>query len=464
MVVMKFGGASLRSPDALKQISKIIKKRISDQPIIVLSAVKGVTDVLIQSTTEALTDEVSIVENLNKLISIHKSLVAESIESPAIRTETQQAIDYLLSRLERLLYGIAYTGECTPRTRDLILTFGERMAAHLLAGRLNAILCPAEALYADKIGMMAHGPWGIGSADIAQTRKLLPENLKPLLAKGVVPVITGFFGSTTQKQAILFGRGGTDYSAAVVADAMKAKQLECWKDVDGFLSASPQITPNGRLLEYLSYEEAAELAYFGAKILHPRMVEPLMEQRIPLLIKNTFRTECQGTVIGPEGETHEQVIKSVTMDPNVAVLRIYGASVGYQVGLLKELVSALSDTDINIKSVITSQTCINLLVDSKDAAKGVSQLNAQNLDYVDSIELVDNISLIAVVGEGLLDTTGLAARVFRTVAEAGTNVEMISHGASNVAFYFIVKQVDAEKTVKAIHHDFFELLEEKLEQ
>ncbi|MCK5739822.1 aspartate kinase [bacterium] len=456
MVVMKFGGASLRSPDALKQISKIIKKRISDQPIIVLSAVKGVTDLLIQSTAEALSDEVSIAANLNKLIAIHKSLVAESIESPSIRMETQKAVDYLLSRLERLLYGIAYTGECTPRTRDLILTFGERMAAHLLTGRLKAILCPAEALYADKIGIMAHGPWGMGSADISQTRKLLPENLKPLLAKGVVPVITGFFGSTAQNQSILFGRGGTDYSAAVVADAMKAKQLECWKDVDGFLSASPQITSNGRLLEYLSYEEAAELAYFGAKILHPRMVEPLMEQHIPLLIKNTFKTECSGTVIGPDSETHEQVIKSVTMDPNVVVLRIYGASVGYQVGLLKKLVSALSDTKINIKSVITSQTCINLLVDSKDAATGVSQLNALNLGFIDSIDLVDNIALIAVVGEGLLDTLGLAARVFRTVAEAGTNVEMISHGASNVAFYFIVKQADAEKTVKAIHHDFFE--------
>jgi aspartate kinase len=184
-------------------------------------------------------------------------------------------------------------------------------------------------------------------------------------------------------------------------------------------------------------------------------VEPLVLKKIPLIIKNTFKTECEGTVIGPDRYTHKQVIKSVTYDKEIAVLRIYGASVGYQVGLLKELVSALSDCTINIKSVITSQTCINLLIDRKDLGEGYEQLSQLKLDFVDKIEPVDNIALIAVVGEGLAETSGLAARVFSTVAKLGTNIEMISSGASKVAFYFIVSRPELEKTVKSIHDEFF---------
>ncbi len=455
MVVMKFGGASLKDEKSLKQISKIIKKRIPEQPIIVLSAVSGVTDTLVRATNQALVNESSIVENINQLAALHRKIVAEAISSPPIRTETQEQIEILLSRLERLLYGIAYTGECTPRTRDLVLTFGERMAVHLLAGRLNTISCPAKALFADEIDIVAHGSWGLGTADLEQIQCLLPKHLDPLIQNGVIPVITGFFGRTAKNLPITFGRGGTDYSAAVVADAMKTTQMEVWKDVDGFLSTAPEITQDGHLLEYLSYEEAAELAYFGAKILHPRTVEPLMVKKIPLIIKNTFKTECEGTVIGPERFTHKQVIKSVTYDKEIAVLRIYGASVGYQVGLLKELVTALSDCTINIKSVITSQTSINLLIDRKDLNEGFEQLTQLNLDFVDKIEPVDNIALIAVVGEGLAETSGLAARVFSTVAKLGTNIEMISSGASRVAFYFIVNRPELEKTVKSIHDEFF---------
>lgn len=455
MVVMKFGGASLRDGKSVKQISKIIKKRLPDQPIIVLSAVKGITDILIRATKQALEDEATIGENLNQIASMHRKLVAETITSPPIRTQTQEALDLLNARLERVLYGIAYTSELTPRTLDLVMSFGERMAVNLLAGRLNAIMCPAKAIYADEIDLVAHGDWGRGTADLEQCRKLMPPHLHPLLAEGVVPVITGFFGRTKNNLPLIFGRGGTDYTAAIVADSMNAKQLEVWKDVDGFLSTAPDITDKAYLLSYLSYEEAAELAYFGAKILHPRTVEPLMEKQLPLLIKNTFKTECEGTVIGPEKYTLKEVIKSVTYDKNIAVLRIYGASVGYQVGLLKNLVSALSDYRINIKSVITSQTCINLLIDSRDLYESMEHLKQLNLDFVEHVDAVENIALISVVGEGLLETPGLAARVFSVVAKSGTNVEMISSGASRVAFYFIIKKDEVEKIVKAIHDEFF---------
>lgn len=455
MVVMKFGGASLKDGTSIKQICKIIQKRVNDQPIIILSAVNGVTDTLIRSTEQALVDESSIAENLNYLLSLHRRLVAEAITSPPLRTQTQANMDNLFSRLEKLLYGIAYTGEMTPRTRDLVLTFGERLAVLLLAGRLNAISCPAKPLAAEDIELRAHGDWGRGTAEIKLCRQLIPKHLQPLIENGTVPVITGFFGQTRDNLPLIFGRGGTDYTAAVIADAMQVQQMEVWKDVDGFLSAAPEITKKGHLLEYLSYEEAAELAYFGAKILHPRTVEPLFDKKIPLLIKNTFRIECDGTVIGPERLTHDQIIKSVTFDPDVAILRIYGASVGYQVGLLRNLVAALSDCRINIKSVITSQTSINLLIDKKDLNESYDQLSQREIDFVDKIEAVEDVALISVVGEGLADTPGLAARVFSVMARLDLNVEMISSGASRVAFYFLIKQNELKKAVKAIHDEFF---------
>jgi len=455
MIVMKFGGASLKDGESIRQICKIIQKRLDDQPIIVLSAVNGVTDILVQATERALVDETSIAENLNQLISLHRRLVAEAITSPPVRTTTQSNMDVLFSRLEKVLYGIAYTGEITPRTRDLVLTFGERLAVHLLAGRLNAISCPAQPMSAEEIELRAHGDWGRGTADLSRCRELVPTHLRPLIEKGIVPVVTGFFGQTKENLPIIFGRGGTDYTAAVVADAMQVVQMEVWKDVDGFLSVAPEITKKGHLLEYLSYEEAAELAYFGAKILHPRTVEPLFDKKILLLIKNTFRTECDGTVIGPDRLTHEQIIKSVTYDPNVAILRIYGASVGYQVGLLRNLVAALSDCRINIKSVITSLTSINLLIDRKDLKASYEQLGQREIDFVEKIEKVDDVALISVVGEGLAETPGLAARVFSVMARLDLNVEMISSGASRVAFYFLIKETELKKAVKAIHDEFF---------
>jgi len=455
MIVMKFGGASLKDSESIRKIGEIIFSRADEQPIVVLSAINGVTDRLVEATGAALTDEGSIPDILSGLASIHRKLAAETIASPPVRTTTQRNIDQLLARLERVLYGIAYTAECTPRTKDLILTFGERMSCHLLTGHLNSIGCLAQAMYADEIDMVAHGPWSQGVVDRDQVRELLPVHIQAVLELGQIPIITGYFGRTEQHQPITFGRGGTDYSAAVIADAMNVLQLEVWKDVDGFLTVAPDITPEGVLLKSLSYDEAAELAYFGAKILHPRTVEPLCVQNIPLRIKNVYNPDGEGTLVGPERQTHKHILKSVTYDKDIAVLRIFGAGVGYQVGLLKTLVASLSDFDINIKSVITSQTCINLLIEQEDLKESYKRLKKLRSDFVDSVEAVDDVALVGVVGEGLADTPGVAARIFSVVAQSNTNVEMISSGASRVAFYFLVKKKALKTVVKAIHEEFF---------
>jgi aspartate kinase len=303
--------------------------------------------------------------------------------------------------------------------------------------------------------MIAYGEFGNGSADLQKTRKALPDSFDPIFRSGTIPIVTGFFGRNEEGQPLTFGRGGSDYAAAVLADALSAERLEIWKDVDGFLSGSPEIVENGRLLHSLSYDEAAELAYFGAKILHPRSVEPLLDKNIPIVIRNTFKPGDVGTWIGTDRYRSKELIKSVTFDRNVALLRIHGADVGYAVGLLSALVSKLSGEGINIRSVMTAQTCINILLDKGDLDKAHRLIVPLHPEGVDSIEGRDNIGLVAVVGEGLSDSETSLAQVMTALNEAGTHVEMVISGASKVAAYFIVKADRLEGAVRTVHDVIF---------
>ncbi|MBN1543184.1 aspartate kinase [candidate division KSB1 bacterium] len=455
MIALKIGGSSLKNLDSLDQVVRLIQEPAEGKKIVILSALSGVTDHLLKSVAQALQTDRRINGLLDYLQTLHREWIVQAIDSLPIRSKVLDETDYLLSRLEKLLYGIAYTGECTRRTRDLVVSMGERLAAHLLAACLTDRGTPAVGLEADKIGMIATGDFGNGNADLRQTEKKLPQTVVPLVEQGILPVITGFFGATPDNHTITFGRGGTDYSAAVVAAALNCRELQIWKDVDGFLTADPVIVPNAQPLYYLSYDEAAELSYFGAKILHPRTVEPLAWRNIPALIKNTYRPDAPGTRIGVEKRPHDGIIKSVTFNPRIGSLRLEGASIGQQVGFLHRVVSVLSDRDINIISVITSQTAVNLLLEKNDIVTSKAYIEAKQIPYIDNIEPVTDVALVGVVGEGLATTPGLAARVFSAVAESGTNVEMIVSGASQVAQYFIIKEADVVRTIQAIHREFF---------
>ncbi len=455
MITKKIGGSSLRDTESLNRVVDIISTRTSLKKIVVLSAVKGVTDHLFKSIDEALKNDRQINGLLEYLRLLHRELVVGCIQSVSLRHQTMDEIEYLLSRLEKLLFGITYTGECTPKTRELVISSGERIAVQVVAGCLQDRGVSAAPLDADKIGIYATGEFGNGNADLVTTAKYLPAFLKPYLNRNSIPVITGFFARTLDNHTITFGRGGTDYSAAIVACAMDCSELQIWKDVDGFLTASPGLVSDAKPIEHLAYEEAAELAYFGAEILHPRTVEPLSKKNIRAVIKNTFEPDAIGTFIGPEKKQDKNVIKSVTFNPNIGVLRIYGAAIGQQVGFLKSIVSALSENNINIMSVITAQTDVNFLLSKSDLSRGKLLIDALKIPYIDSIEPIKDIAVVAVVGVGLVETKGLAARVFTSVAEVGTNVEMIVSGASKVAQYFIIKVKDVEKTVRAIHREFF---------
>jgi aspartate kinase len=453
--VMKFGGGCLRDADGFKRAADIIRKE-PVPPVVVVSAVSGVTDALESGLTRAVKNEAGVARTIRALRIQQEHLAVSLLSAREIRTEVMDQIGHRLAHLERLLRGAALIGEASPFTRAHVLSYGERWAAFLLAGLLKEKGSDARALESERIGLAAEESPDEATADIPAFRRAAKKNALGLEAGRFVPVITGFYGVASKRKIASFGRNGSDYSAAVIAAALHIPLLEIWKDVDGFMTADPKRVPGAKPIARLSFNEAAELSYFGAKVLHPRTLEPIARQNGAIRIRHLYRPDRPGTEISAESGATETVLKSVTHNDRIAVLRVCGAGVGCKPGIIGIIGRSLADRDVNIISVITAQTMINVLVAERDARVALKTLRAVRRGVITRVDLETGLSLVAAVGEGLSSRKGLAARVFTAVAEGGVNVEMISSGASGVATYFLVRKVDALPAVRALHAEFFE--------
>lgn len=339
--------------------------------------------------------------------------------------------------------------------RDVISSFGERFSVQLMA---EAVRCKGRrAVYRmpHKIGIMTDGIFGDATARIRKTAENLRQHVKPLLNDKMILFIPGFFGINASGDVTTFGRGGSDYSAAVIARAMQASLLEIWKDTEGYLSADPRFVPEAKRIPVLSYDEAAELSYFGAKILHPRTVEPLRRSRLNIAVKNTLNPRAPGSLISPQSKRSPRLIKSVAHDTDIGILKVHASGVGARPGILALVARKMTDSGINIRSVVTSQTCISLLLAEKDLETGYLALRTLRPKPYKRLEKIEDVALVSIVGEGLMQKKGIAARCFTAVAEREVNVEMISFGPSRVALYFLVKTKDLQTAVHAIHGTFF---------
>jgi aspartate kinase len=361
----------------------------------------------------------------------------------------------LMVRLERVLYGIIYLEELTPRTKDLVQSFGERMSVIVMAAMLQEMGVNAVPVEADELGIITDGTFGSATVDMETTRSNVAPRIYEMFKRQETPVVTGFFAKTTDGFITLLGRNGTDYSASVIANAIDADSLEIWKDVDGFMSADPKAVPGAVPISHLSYEEAAELSYFGAKVLHPRTVEPARAKGITIMVRNVFKPAYEGTMIVPKGVEGNRTIKSISSMPNMAMVRVYGAGLGSKSGVMSEISVLLSDAGINVYSAATSQTCISLLIEERELKHAERALAEAKKGVVDRIESVRDVALLCLVGEGLGQKEGIAGKVFSIVASNGVNIGLISAGASTVALTFTVKRRDLERTTKTIHHEFF---------
>lgn len=455
MRVIKIGGGCLHGKETIAQILDLVAVHGKGQ-VIVVSALNGITNSLIKGMDLALKDEENIpaiISHLkNKHMLVAKHLIACKDKQQAFARDLTKA----LNRLERLYYGLNFTREISPRMRDIISSFGERFSAALLAFALECRGCKATYRLPHKIGLVTDGKFGDATALLSRTAEHFKKHLLPVIAPDTVVFVPGFFGVSEGGDITTFGRGGSDYSAAVVAAALNARSLEIWKDVDGFLSADPRMVPQAALIPTLSYEEAAELAYFGAAILHPRTIEPVRKKKIPIAIKNTLHPDIQGSVITMESSRCRMAVKSVAHTTDIGILKVHASGVGARQGILGQVANRIAEAGINIKSVVTSQTCISLLLASQDLEAGHRALKALDPKPYQRIEKVDNVALIAIVGDGLLQCKGIAARCFSAVAGADVCIEMISFGPSKAALYFLVPKSDLTTTVNAIHTTFFQ--------
>jgi len=454
MKVIKIGGGCLNSIQNIQHIIHLVAQRCQGDCLVV-SALNGVTDQLITGMGQALATEEAIPKIIETLQKAHHAIAAELLPAGTCFDSFSDGLAASLKDLERLLYGLNFTREITIRMRDIISSFGERFSAQLVTALLCAQQINAETLMPHQIGLITDGKYGDATANMRLAAKNLNRHILPALKKNGIAVVPGFYGISQAGEITTFGRGGSDYAAAVVTAALKADQLEIWKDVDGFMSADPRMVPEAELIPKLSYAEAAELSYFGAKILHPRTVEPIRKKRIPIVIKNTLAPDNPGSLISSTSPRSRNIIKSVAHDTDIGILKVHASGVGARPGILADVAGQITESGINIKSVVTSQTCISLLFSQKDLEKANLTLHDMKPRPYRRLEKLEHVALIGIVGQGLLKKKGIAARCFTAAADCNVNVEMISFGPSPAALYFLVKMADLPKAVTAIHSTFF---------
>ncbi len=444
ITVMKFGGTSVGSAEALNRVANIVANTDSDK-VVVVSAMSGITNFLVNVAENPVTDVDGIVEQfVNKHIMTAEQLFGDE-DMAAFREEFD-------ARMVGFREAIT-ADRSNEYYKDAIVSQGERFSSLLLKYVLKGMGIRAEALTSEEAGIVAVGFPGNGSADLVNTASGMTMKVKPLISMGITPIITGFYG-VKEKHPVTFGRGGSDYSAAVVANAIDADMLEIWTDVDGFMTSDPRIVPGAKKIPEMNFGEAAELAYFGAKVLHPRTIEPVRLKHIPLKVRNSFRPEEPGTLIHHLRRRTSDVLRSVAAKTDLSIITISSAEIAYRPAMVARIIEKIADINVIIYSISTSLSTVAFLVHNNDVKLTLRQLNGLSGGDIERIDVKNDVALICAVGDNLLDKCGVSGDIFSAVKDANANVEMISEGASDVSLNFVVPMSKVIDVVRVLHDKF----------
>lgn len=456
---MKFGGTSLADGERIKNTARIVRDLRPEECIVVVSALKGVTDRLVtmaKKVAQGLSEE-EIKNFTGELLEKHRVATFEAV-SKEHRDVVIIDIEKLCSELEKVLTGISYVGELTPRSMDYVMSFGERLSAPIVCGALRSMGLKSRWLSGYHAGIITDSNFGKATPIWDITNEKVKSTLLPMIKSGEVPVITGFIAGDEQGRITTLSRGGSDFTASILGAALDADEIWIWTDVDGIMTSDPKLIKEARTIKVISFIEAMELAYFGAKVLHPKTIEPAMEKDIPVRVRNTFNLENEGTLIVREQEKIVDVVKAISIMKNVALLNVSGAGMIGVPGVAAKVFGALANEKVNILMISqgSSEVNISFIVERGDLRKAVKTLEKTftGKNIVRDVQYNENVAIIAVVGAGMRGTRGVAARVFRAVADAGVNVLMIAQGSSEVNISFIVLEEDAVKAAKALHDEF----------
>jgi aspartate kinase len=460
MLVMKFGGTSVGAVPQIESAARVVASARASKPIVILSAMAGVTDLLLHAGEAAVQGRTRDRDDrIWEIRSKHDRAINDLFTDRRVAAEVQEMLRPIWEELQKVLTGVSLLREMSPRSRDLSVSFGERLIVPIFTRYLKLLGLESESVDAREVIITSNDSEFL-LVDFDETKKRCTK-LSKMAKSGIIPVITGFICATPEGVTMTLGRGSSDYSATIIGASVKAAEIQIWTDVDGVMTADPRLVPDARVLERVSYREAAEMSYFGAKILHPKTIIPAADENIPIRIKNTFRPESPGTLITSEAQVHERSVKTVTSIVGLTLVAVEGRGMAGLAGIAGRAFTKMADHQINVLmfSQGSSEQHISFVVAKQDGDSAVKVLRREfqpqiEQRRIDKISGTPDIAIIALVGEGLKGVPGVAAGAFGVLGTAAVNILMIAQGSSELNLSFVVRQKDVHRAVQLLHEAF----------
>lgn len=461
-LVMKFGGVSVADGDKIRKVAGIVEGycKEGNQVVVVTSAMHNVTNSLVQSAQLASKGHKEHVRTfVDETGERHKKAAEKAIRNKKILDHTLGIVSARCEELRNILVGVSHIGELTPRSKDFVISFGEKLSAPILAGALEDLGLKAKAITGGEAGILTDDKYGNAQPLMNVTTLQVKQTLLPMIDQGVIPVVCGFIGSTQDGIQTTLGRGGSDFTASIIGASIRSDEVWVWKDVDGLMTANPKMVKKAKMIDTISFAEAMELAHFGAEVVHPRALECAQRYQLPFRVKSLADPSSPGTSIVNEVRVKDgDVVKAITNIDDVDLITVSGASMVGTPRLAAKVLQVLTDEDIDVLMISqsSSEESITLAIprESGSSAQNALELSLLGSKQVREVNVEGGLSIVAVVGAGMRGTPGVAARVFGTMAGNGVNIRAIAQGSSELNISFIVKKEDARKAVEALHKEF----------
>ena len=465
ILIMKFGGTSVGSVDALRQSAAIVAKGARDWPhvVVVVSAMTGITDALLTAATAAGNGNERIYRaSIDVILKRHLDVISDLIDEGELRLALESQITNFVQELRDYCHSIHVLGEVTPRGLDTIAPLGERMNARVFAALLEQIGVNSCAMDASSL-IVTDNNFTNAAPLMDLTREQVQTNLLPLMKQGLTPVVTGFIGATESGITTTLGRGGSDFTAAILGHSLDADEVWTWTDVDGVMTADPRIVPGARVIPELSYSEVSELAYFGAKVLHPKTIRPIIERGIPLWVKNTFNPDFIGTRISQQFKRPPGILTAITTIRSLSIVNVEGRGMLGVPGIAARTFGAVARQKASVLMISqsSSEQSICFVIPTDCAAQVIKSVEDEvALELmrgdIDRVWAKDRVEIVTVIGSGMRETPGVSARIFGALGREGINVIAIAMGSSEFSISLVVASTDANKAVRAIHAEVIE--------
>jgi len=449
VIVMKFGGTSVGSAERIEGVARLVRERLPRRPIVVVSAFARVTDTLIQAARLAEARDGGHARLTAELRERHESVVRALVQEPQARQRLLDYVSALTNELATLCTAVQQLGELTPRSLDAVSALGERLSFQIVAQALAERGVPADAVDAREILVTDEG-FGRATPDFDATGTRARERLLPLVEKGCVPLLPGFVGATPAGVTTTLGRGGSDWSASILGSVLAVEEIQIWTDVDGMMTVDPRLVASARVIPEVSFAEAAELAYFGAKVLHPATIRPAVERGIPVVVLNTLNPGAPGTRITETAAAREGEPRAIATKKGITVVMISQPRMLFAYGFLARVFEVFNRHKTPVDLIATSEVSVSLTIDNAERLEAIRR----DLAELGEVQALERMAIVSVVGRGFTKRSGLAGRLFGALAEV--NIVMISFGASDVNVSFVVAEQDADVAVRALHRSFFE--------